>query len=229
MKYLIHITTAIFFLLAACESTANHTEKAMEEKKPMAQTVSDLEAGLNLDELSIATFAGGCFWCTEAQFERIRGVDNVVSGYAGGKKKNPTYKEVSAGKTKYAEAVQIYYDPKVITYEELLEIFFVGHDPTQLNRQGPDVGAQYRTEIYYRTEEEKSAAEAMIKKLDESGKYERPIVTKVTPFTTFYLAEDYHQDFYELNPRQSYVYNVSRPKVEKVMKVFKDKLKPQYQ
>ena len=230
MKYLIHITTAILFLLMACESPANNSSQSAEKKEgPIAQTVSDVESSLNLDELSIATFAGGCFWCTEAQFERIQGVENVVSGYAGGTKKNPAYKEVASGRTKYAEAVQIYYDPEVITYEELLEIFFVGHDPTQLNRQGPDVGPQYRTEIFYRTEEEKATAEAMINKLDESGKYNKPIVTKVTPFTTFYLAEDYHQDFYELNPNQPYVFNVSRPKVEKVMKEFKDKLKPEYQ
>lgn len=184
---------------------------------------------LELEKFSKATFAGGCFWCVEAAFERIEGVKDVVSGYSGGSRPNPTYRQVSSGSTQYAEAVRVFYDPEVISYEELLEIFFVAHDPTQLNRQGPDVGRQYRSAIFYHDEAQKKAAEKYIAKLNESGKFSNPIVTEVTQLKNFYKAEDYHQDYYELNPNQPYVRSVSRPKVEKVMKVFADKLKKKYQ
>ncbi len=182
-----------------------------------------------LAKMSKATFAGGCFWCVEAAFERIEGVKEVVSGYSGGTRPNPTYKQVSAGSTNYAEAVRVYYDPEVISFEELLEIFFVAHDPTQLNRQGPDIGRQYRSAIFYHDQAQKEASEKYIAKLNESGKFSQPIVTEVTELKNFYKAEGYHQDYYELNPNQPYVRSVSRPKVEKVMKVFADKLKKEYQ
>ena len=179
-------------------------------------------------KLDTAYFASGCFWCTEAVFERVEGVVDVVSGYAGGEKKNPTYQQVSAGVTKYAEAVRIAYNPEVVSYKLLLEFFYASHDPTQLNGQGPDIGRQYRSEIYYQTEDEKSLAMEVKEYLDKSGKYDKPIVTLITPFTTFYEAEEYHQNYYELHPNQPYVYSVSRPKVEKFVKQFKQYLKKEY-
>jgi len=178
--------------------------------------------------LKVATFAGGCFWCTEGAFERIDGVIDVISGYSGGSEQYPTYREVANKMTSHAEAIHIYYDDKIISFEELLEVFFVAHDPTQLNRQGPDVGPQYRSEIFYHNEAQKIASESSINKLNESGKYSSPIVTKVTAYDEFWVAEGYHQNFYELNPYQGYVNAVSRPKVEKVIKEFPDKLKQKF-
>ncbi|MEL6676440.1 MAG: peptide-methionine (S)-S-oxide reductase MsrA [Bacteroidota bacterium] len=213
---------ALFACGTAASSTSTQAEPAL--AAAMAPTFEGDSANLRT-----AILAGGCFWCTEAQFERIQGVVDVVSGYSGGTEQNPTYEQVSNKMTSHAEAVRVLYDTTVISYQELLEIFFVGHDPTTLNRQGPDVGPQYRSAIYYKTEGEKAVAEAYIEKLNQSGKFARPIVTEVTEFTSFWMAEDYHQDFYELHPNQRYVYSVSRPKVEKVKKAFKDKLKPQYQ
>lgn len=178
--------------------------------------------------LASAVFAGGCFWCVEAVFERVKGVKEAISGYAGGEKPNPTYKEVSYGRTDYAEAVIVYYDENEISYQELLTAFFAGHDPTQLNRQGPDVGRQYRSAIFHANDAELEKAEARIKKLNQSGKYDKPIATTLEPLTDFYVAEGYHQEYYELNPSQPYVAGVSRPKVEKFMKAHPELLKPEY-
>lgn len=181
-----------------------------------------------LARLDTAIFASGCFWCTEAIFERVKGVEDVVSGYSGGEKANPSYQEVSAGRTDHAEAVRVVYDPEVVTYQELVEMFFASHDPTQLNRQGPDVGKQYRSAIFYRNDTEKKVAKEVLEKLENSGKYRQPIVTEITAFTNFYEAEDYHQNYYELHPNEPYVASVSRPKVEKFMKEYKHKLKEKY-
>lgn len=195
-----------------------------EESTKTKEVIStEVQAGLDT-----AYFASGCFWCTEAVFERVEGVVDVVSGYAGGDRPNPTYRQVSAGVTNYAEAVRIAYDPEVVTYKQLIEFFYASHDPTQLNRQGPDVGKQYRSEIYYRTENEKQLAEERKEYLNKSGKYDSEIVTLITEFTNFYEAEDYHQDYYEHNPKQPYVYSVSRPKVEKFEKEYRDYLKAKY-
>lgn len=180
-------------------------------------------------KFSKATFAGGCFWCVEAVFERVEGVKDVISGYSGGKKENADYKKVSAGLTSHAEAVQIFYDPKVITFEELLEIFFATHDPTQLNRQGPDVGEQYRSAVFYHDDGQKEATKAYIQKLNQSGKFSKKIVTLVVPYDAFYTAEDYHQDYYEHNPGNPYIIQVTAPKVKKFLKQFPDKLKKKYQ
>ena len=177
---------------------------------------------------AVATFAGGCFWCTEAVFERLVGVKDVVSGYTGGKIENPTYKQVSYGETEHAEAVQIYYDPKLVSYQELMEVFFATHDPTQFNRQGPDVGKQYRTAIFYHNEEQRKLSEAYIKKLNSSGKYSREIVTQLNAYDKFYIAEDYHQNYYELNPGNPYIIGIAKPKVKKFKKLFPDKVKPKY-
>ncbi len=174
---------------------------------------------------AVATFAGGCFWCTEAVFERMEGVSDVVSGYIGGRMPNPDYKTVCTGTTGHAEAVEIYYDPSVTSYEELLEVFFKTHDPTTLNRQGADVGTQYRSAIFYHDADEKSRAQAYIKKLNDSREFRSPVVTTLEPATTFYTAEEYHQDYFALNPNAGYCQAVVRTKVEKFDKTFGDKIK----
>lgn len=173
----------------------------------------------------IATFAGGCFWCTEAIFQEIKGVEKVTSGYIGGKIKNPTYKEVCSGETGHAEAIQITFDPTKVAYEDLLEVFFGTHDPTTLNRQGADVGTQYRSEIFYYSEAQKMKAENYIKFIEKEQLYSKPIVTKVSPATEFYAAEDYHQDYYSQNSQQGYCQMVIAPKLEKLRKYYQSKLK----
>ena len=175
--------------------------------------------------MELATFGSGCFWCTEAVFQRIKGVEKVISGYSGGNVENPTYREVCGGRTGHAEAVQIEYDPLQITYPEILEIFWKTHDPTTVDRQGNDFGPQYRSVIFYHNEEQKKLAEEYKKKLDEAHIWEDPIVTEIIPFKKFYPAEDYHQDYYNQNPTQGYCSYIIRPKVEKLQKIFRDKLK----
>jgi peptide-methionine (S)-S-oxide reductase len=176
-------------------------------------------------KMDTATFAAGCFWCTEAQFSQLKGVKEVISGFAGGHVKNPTYEEVCTGTTGHAEACNIIYDPSIISYDELLEAFFTAHDPTQLNRQGNDVGTQYRSAIFYHNAAQEKKADYYIKKLNEAKAYKNNIVTEVTPYKVFYKAENYHQAFYENNPEQHYCKFVIQPEVERFRKVFKDKLK----
>ena len=176
-------------------------------------------------KLDTATFAAGCFWCVEAQFRQLKGVEKVTDGFTGGHVKNPTYEEVCTGNTGHAEACNILYDPSVISYDELLAAFFTAHDPTQLNKQGNDVGTQYRSAIFYHNAAQKDKANYYIKKLNEAKAYKNNIVTVVTPYTVFYKAEGYHQDYYNKNPEQSYCKYVIQPEVEKFRKVFKDKLK----
>lgn len=180
---------------------------------------------MNKEGLETATFGSGCFWCTEAVFERVRGVESVVSGYAGGTVENPTYSQVTSGNTGHAEVTQIKYDPNLINFAELLEVFWKTHDPTTLNRQGADVGTQYRSVIFYHNEKQKELAEKYKKELDESGAFNDPIVTEISAYTNYYPAEDYHQDYYYENPAQPYCSFVIAPKLEKFEKVFKDKLK----
>ncbi len=182
----------------------------------------DAKSGPTLEK---ATFGAGCFWCTEAVFERLKGVQSVVSGYSGGHVNKPSYKQVSSGRTGHAEVVQVTYDPKRVSYAELLEVFWGTHDPTTRNRQGPDVGTQYRSVIFYHNDEQRKLAEQYREKLDGSGAFRAPIVTEIAPFREFFPAENYHQDYYELNGRQPYCQSVIRPKVEKLKKVFADKLK----
>lgn len=172
-----------------------------------------------------ATFGNGCFWCTEAIFQELRGVLKVTSGYSGGKIKNPTYKEVCSGLTGHAECLQIVYDSSVIAYEELLEVFWKTHDPTTLNRQGNDVGTQYRSVIFFHDEKQRQLAENYKKELNAANVFDNPIVTEITAFEVFYPAENYHQEYYNLNRQEPYCQYVIRPKVEKFRKVFKDKLK----
>jgi peptide-methionine (S)-S-oxide reductase len=182
-----------------------------------------INAGTKLDT---ATFGTGCFWCTEAIFQELKGVTKVVSGYSGGTVKNPTYEQVCSGNTGYAECLQIIYDPKVISYDELLEVFWESHDPTSLNKQGNDVGTQYRSVIFYHDDEQKQKAEHYKDELNKSKAYDKPIVTEIVRFSVFYPAENYHQDYFRLHGSQPYCYLVIRPKVEKFEKVFKAKLKP---
>lgn len=172
----------------------------------------------------VATFGGGCFWCTEAVFEELKGVESVVSGYAGGHVEHPSYEQVCGKQTGHAEVIRVVYDPREISYEELLEAFWKTHDPTTLNRQGNDVGPQYRSVIFYHNDEQKELAEHYRQKLNESGAYRDPIVTQIEPFTNFYEAEAYHQDYYAKNPNQGYCRVQITPKIQTVRDQFADRL-----
>lgn len=190
--------------------------------------LSQIKETINMEiqeGMEVATFAGGCFWCTEAVFLELKGVQRVVSGYIGGETINPTYKDICNGDTGHAEAIQITFDPNKISYGELLEIFFATHDPTTLNRQGNDIGTQYRSEIFYNNKNQKDLAEAYIALMRRENTFGEPIVTVVSPATLFYEAEDYHQNYYNQNKLQGYCSYVITPKVEKLRKIFKDKLK----
>lgn len=191
-------------------------------KKNMSDNSTSIAAGTKTDT---ATFGTGCFWCTEAVFQQLEGVLKATSGYSGGHVANPTYKEVCTGETGHAECLEIVYDPTKITYDDLLEVFWQVHDPTTLNRQGNDVGTQYRSAIFYHNQEQKEKAEKYKAELDKSGAWSNPIVTEIVPAATFYKAEDYHQNYYNDNGSQPYCYFVIRPKLEKFQKVFKNKLK----
>jgi peptide-methionine (S)-S-oxide reductase len=182
-------------------------------------------AAADQPRLAKATFAGGCFWCTEAVYAELKGVKSVTSGYIGGQVPNPTYKDVCTGLTGHAEAIEIEYDPAVVSFEKLLEVFFATHDPTTLNRQGADVGTQYRSGVFYHDDEQKRIAEQVIAKLDGAKVFPGKIVTEVTKVSTFYPAEGYHQDYFAKNPGDRYCNAVAAPKVAKVRKVFKDLVK----
>ena len=180
---------------------------------------------MNNSHSDTATFGQGCFWCAEAIFTSLEGVTKVTSGFSGGKTLNPSYKDVCTGTTGHAEVVQVIYDPTKISYDLLLKAFWSSHDPTQLNRQGNDSGTQYRSVIFYHNEHQKELAEKYKKDLDASGIFNVPVVTEITPFTKFYTAEDYHQDYYKNNKEQSYCQFVIFPKLEKFKKIFADKMK----
>jgi peptide-methionine (S)-S-oxide reductase len=175
--------------------------------------------------LEVATLAAGCFWCTEAAFNIIKGVERIEPGYTGGTTINPTYEEVSTGTTGHAEAAQIYFDPKVITYKEILEVFFTMHDPTSLNRQGADIGTQYRSAIFYHNQQQKETAEKLIAELAREGIWDKPIVTEIVPLKTFYSAETYHKDYYKKHPKEPYCQAVIAPKIAKLQQRFLDKIK----
>jgi peptide-methionine (S)-S-oxide reductase len=177
------------------------------------------------NNMEVATLAGGCFWCLEAIFDELEGVERVVSGYSGGKTANPSYKEVCGGRTGHAEAVQVVFNPKVISYREVLAVFFSMHDPTTLNRQGDDVGTQYRSVIFYHDDKQKAIAEQLIKELNAAKIWNAPIVTEVTPFSAFYPAEDYHQNYFKQNAAQPYCQVVIAPKLAKFRQHYSDKLK----
>lgn len=202
--------------LFACTEKETSKDKQQEKQKSITNNYANMDT---------ATFAGGCFWCIEASFDQIKGVKEAVSGYAGGKKENAAYNKVSKGKTNHAETVQIYYNPEQIDYQTLLDIFFTAHDPTQLNRQGPDIGSQYRSVIFYHNHQQQTQARNKIDALNHSGQYDDEIVTALTAYTNFYKAEDYHQDYEKKHPDNSYIQNVSRPKIERVRRQFSDILK----
>lgn len=210
------VSLVLSFVFSSC--TAKEKPVVKEEfKEPIKVKVKE--------GMEVATFAGGCFWCTEAVFLEIKGVEKVVSGYIGGKMVNPTYKDICTGETGHAEAIQITFNPNEVAFEDLLEIFFGTHDPTTLNRQGADVGTQYRSEIFYHSEAQKTKAENYIQLLEKEKLYDKKIVTKVSSATVFYLAEDYHQNYYNQNSSQGYCQMVIAPKLEKLRKYYKSKLK----
>jgi peptide-methionine (S)-S-oxide reductase len=194
------------------------------ENKP-ADTKSDARKPDAETKLETATFGEGCFWCCEAVFQRLRGVKSVASGYSGGNVDKPTYEQVCSGRTGHAEVIQISYDPKQISFDDLLKVFWQTHDPTTPNRQGHDVGTQYRSAVFYHNDEQHRIAEQYKKQLDKSGTFKSPIVTEITAFKDFFPAEKYHQNYFNLNPNQQYCEFVIRPKVEKFNKEFKDLLK----
>jgi peptide-methionine (S)-S-oxide reductase len=176
-------------------------------------------------EKALATFGSGCFWCTEAVFQQLKGVERVVSGYSGGTSQNPSYEDICTGATGHAEVIQVTYDPRVVGYDALLEVFWKTHDPTTLNRQGNDVGTQYRSVVFYHDDEQRRLAEHYKEKLDAARIFRGPIVTEISPLTKFHPAENYHQNYFEDNSRQPYCSFVIRPKLEKLRQVFADKLK----
>ncbi len=215
---------SIFFLFSSsCQSTQK--KKSKTENQEPAQEVTKLSQE-ELEAFETAYFASGCFWCVEAIFESVKGVKEVISGYAGGTEENPTYQQVGGGMTSHAEAVEVYYDPKVITFTQLVQVFFGSHDPTTLNRQGPDRGTQYRSIAFYKNENEKEIIEAYIGALEDQNVYNGdPITTEVKPLTKFWPAEDYHQDYEKNHPNNSYITNVSIPRLNRFKKNFGDFLK----
>lgn len=217
MKLLkIILFTFLGFSVTNCNSNTKKAIKTLPivEKPPQA-----------LQNYETAYFASGCFWCVEAIFESVKGVQEVYSGYAGGTEKNPTYEAVSYGKSSHAEAVEVYYDPKIVSFKTLVRVFFGSHDPTTLNQQGPDRGPQYRSIAFYKNEEEKNVITDYIQQLNQDKTYQNPIVTQVKQHTVFYKAEEYHQDYEKLHPNNSYIKNVSVPRLKKFQKYFPDLLK----
>ena len=212
MNYIVVLSS--FLSLFSCENKAQTVDKKSENKKVIMN-----------DSVQVATFAGGCFWCTEAVFLEVKGVEKVVSGFTGGFIKNPAYREVCNGTTGHAEGIQITFNPKEVAYEDLLEIFFATHDPTTLNKQGADVGTQYRSAIFYHSPEQKEKAEKYIQLIEKEKLYAKPVVTQIEEASVFYLAEDYHQNYYNQNKEQGYCEYVIAPKLDKLRKYYKSKLK----
>ncbi|MEO8235900.1 MAG: peptide-methionine (S)-S-oxide reductase MsrA [Flavobacterium sp.] len=209
--------TILVYFLSIMAISCQSKPKEMEKFEPNTMNIENGK--------ETAIFAGGCFWCTEAVFLELNGVESIKPGYIGGKTENPTYEDVCSGTTGHAEAIKIIFDPSKISYGELLEVFFATHDPTTINRQGADMGSQYRSEVFYTNTKQKETALAYIKQLNDENTYGKKVVTKVSDATTFYVAEDYHQNYYNQNKNKSYCTYVITPKVDKVRKEFKDKLK----
>ncbi len=227
------LSLAGLLCLAGCNESNSPT---IAETEPMTELPSDdtVQPVSNTETVAadptasgeeIATLGAGCFWCVEAVFKELDGVSSVDSGYMGGHVLNPTYRQVCEANTGHAEVCRVTYDPAKISFKEILEVFWVAHDPTTLNQQGADRGPQYRSAIFYHTDEQKQLAEKYKKELDESGAFRNPIVTEITAASVYWQAEDYHQDYYEMNPNDRYCQAVAQPKIDKVRKVFKDKLK----
>ncbi|NKI32886.1 peptide-methionine (S)-S-oxide reductase MsrA [Croceivirga thetidis] len=217
----------VILLVALIFATSCQTNTKAQNEKAIAHQIPEKEVFSNeqLQDFETAYFASGCFWCVEAIFESVKGVKEVVSGYSGGKEANPTYEDVGYGRTTHAEAVEVYYDPQQISFLALVQVFFGSHDPTSLNRQGPDRGPQYRSIAFYKNENEKKVIEQYLELLESSNVYDRPIVTEVTKFDTFWKAEEYHQDFERKNPNNSYVRAVSIPRLNRFKENFREYLK----
>ncbi|HQV34992.1 MAG TPA: peptide-methionine (S)-S-oxide reductase MsrA [Flavobacterium sp.] len=214
----------LFFMMIAFATISCQSQ---DKKSNYSQVKEPIKIKMT-NEMEIATFAGGCFWCTEAIFLELKGVEKVLPGYIGGTVQNPTYKEVCNGTTGHAEAIQITFNPKIISFGELLEIFFATHDPTTLNRQGNDEGTQYRSEVFYYTDNQKQLTQDYIALMTTEKTFKNPIVTRVSPASEFFIAEDYHQNYYNLNKTQSYCSYVITPKIEKLKKNYKQKLKSNF-
>jgi peptide-methionine (S)-S-oxide reductase len=227
----LNLIMLIFVLiLASCQGTASRQAEAQAPESARQETAASsstqMEQNAMQEQREEATFGSGCFWCTEAFFEDLNGVQSVVSGYSGGHIKNPGYREVCSGRTGHAEVVRIVFDPAVVSYAELLEVFWATHDPTTLNRQGNDVGTQYRSVIYYHSEEQERIARASKEAAQSSGIWRDPIVTEISPLINWYPAEEYHQDYFANNPEQPYCAYLIRPKMDKFRKEFAERLKP---
>ena len=220
---MLYFRTVTYLLLLVAMVAGCSLQAAHGEEQPAANPVTKNDKPR--EKMEQATFGGGCFWCTEAVFLELEGVEKVTSGYSGGFVENPTYQQVCSGRTGHAEVIQIEYDPAKVSFAELLEVHFKTHDPTTLNRQGNDIGPQYRSAVFYHNKEQKELSEQAITELNKERAYRRPIVTEVTEFQKFWPAEDYHQNYLAENPNQPYCRAVVQPKVNKFRKVFKDKLK----
>ncbi|MCM5661643.1 peptide-methionine (S)-S-oxide reductase MsrA [Galbibacter mesophilus] len=222
MKFIqLNALLLLSFFTVSCQSSTKKEEKPAQVT---AKTTFE-KPQQDLSKYETAYFASGCFWCVEAVFESVKGVKEAESGYAGGSEKNPTYQEVGGGKTSHAESVKVYYDPKEVSFETLVRVFFGSHDPTQYNRQGPDVGPQYRSIAFYKNNKEKEIIERYIKQLEKKEIFTKPIVTQVEPFEKFWIAEEYHQDYEKRNPNNPYVRNVSIPRLRKFQKKYPELLK----
>jgi peptide-methionine (S)-S-oxide reductase len=220
MKNLLIVGLLFSFLGTACSQQQKNLADTEKKNPAIAEYVGEK----NYEKYEVATLAGGCFWCIEAALDRIDGVVDAISGYSGGKTQHPTYQQVGGGNTGHTETVRVYYDPAKVDFKTLLKVFFVAHDPRYPNREGNDVGPEYRSAIFYHNEAQKKESEAYIQELLDNKTFKQ-IATEITAYTEFWVAEDYHQDYYELHPENSYVRNVSRPKVEAVKKQFADILK----
>ena len=227
MKLKMSLAIALFGSFVLGFSSCNQPVKKQTEETSLAtEEIAAENKKIDLQQYATAYFAAGCFWCVEAIFESVDGVVEAESGYAGGTENNPTYRDVSYGRTGHAEAVKVYYDPAKVSFLQLVQVFFGSHDPTTLNRQGPDRGPQYRSIAFYETEQEQKVILDYLDLLKKSGQYDRPIVTEISPLTKFYLAEDYHQDYEKRNPDNPYVQNVSIPRLNRFKANFPELLKP---
>ena len=222
-KIAVQLLTVSLLGLVACDS--KKTDPSVSTPSEPKKVLTTMQDSFKTDGLEVATLGGGCFWCIEAVFDELQGVSKVVSGYTGGATKNPTYQEVCYGKTGHAEVINVYFDPKIISFEDVLRVFFHVHDPTTLNRQGNDIGTQYRSAIFYHDDVQKARAEKIIAEIEKNHLWTNKIVTEITSFALFYSAEGYHQEYYKLNGHEPYCQYVISPKMKKFRTEFKNRLK----
>jgi peptide-methionine (S)-S-oxide reductase len=230
LKIAVQLLAVSLWGLVACDGpketpSRSERDKFIKTESEPKKVLTNMQDSLKSDGLEVATLGGGCFWCIEAVFAELKGVTKVVSGYTGGAKKDPTYEEVCYGKTGHAEVINVYFDPKIISFEDVLSVFFHVHDPTTLNRQGNDIGTQYRSAIFYHDEAQKDSAKKIINEFEKNKLWNDKIITEVTIFALFYTAENYHQDYYRLHGHEPYCAYVISPKMKKFRLAFKDRLK----